>query len=390
MRGHIRRRGEKSWEIKFDFGRDPVTGRRKTRYQSFKGTKSQAEAELTRLLARANDGSYVDPSKTTLAEFLDSWVRDWAIANVSPKTLERYCGLIDNQIRPHVGHIRIQKLRPIHLNEFYSKLLRIGGIDRADPAKRRGLSARTVGHVHRVLHRVLGHAVQWDVVQQNVADNVSPPRAETAEIEILTQDQVDAALKKLSGTALYPIAVVALATGIRRGELLALRWQDVDLDNAILRVERSLEETQAKGLRFKSPKTKHGRRTISLPAAAVAELRKHRKTQQEQRLALGLGKAPADALVFPTWEGRARHPDSLTKEFTAMMSSIGLSVTLHALRHTHASQLIPGGVDVLTISRRLGHGSPAITLSVYGHLFSNTDDRAARVMEAAFSRGWTE
>jgi integrase len=105
-------------------------------------------------------------------------------------------------------------------------------------------------------------------------------------------------------------------------------------------------------------------------------------------LALGLGKAPAGALVFPAWDGKPRHPDGVTKEFTAAMSPLGLSVTFHALRHTHASQLIAGGVDVLTISRRLGHGSPAITLSVYGHLFSNTDDRAARIVDAAFLRGW--
>jgi integrase len=164
---------------------------------------------------------------------------------VSPKTLERYRGLIKNQICAQLGHVQIQKLRPANLNELYSKLLRTGGIDRADPAKRRGLSARTVGHVHRVLHRALGHAVQWDMIQQNPADNVSPPRVEATEVEMLTQDQVEIALKKLSGSTLYPIAVLALATGIRRGELLALRWQDVDLDNARLRVERSLEETRA-------------------------------------------------------------------------------------------------------------------------------------------------
>jgi integrase len=201
---------------------------------------------------------------------------------------------------------------------------------------------------------------------------------------------VDAVLGSLCGSALYPIVITALATGIRRGELLGLRWQDVDLDNARLRVERSLEETRAEGLRFKSPKTKHGRRTISLPGAAVAALRKHRKAQQERYLALGLGKVPAEALIFPAWDGKPRHPDGLSKQFTEMMSRIGLPVTLHALRHTHASQLISGGVDVLTISRRLGHGSPAITLSVYGHLFSNTDDRAARIADAAFLRGLAE
>jgi integrase len=389
MRGHIRRRGQKSWEIKFDLCRDPVTGKRRIRYQTVKGVKAQAEAELARLLAKANDGSYIDPCKTTLAEFFDQWLRDWATTNVSPKTLKRYQGLIRNQICPHLGDVRIQKLRPVHLNELYSKLLRAGGIDRADPARRRALSARTVGHVHRVLHRALSHAVRWDIVQQNVADSVTPPRVEGTEIEILTQDQVDAVLGSLCGSALYPIVITALATGIRRGELLGLRWQDVDLDNARLRVERSLEETRAEGLRFKSPKTKHGRRTISMPGAAVAELRKHRKAQQERYLALGLGKVPAEALIFPACEGKPRHPDGLSKQFTAMMWRIDLPVTLHALRHTHASQLISGGVDVLTISRRLGHGSPAITLSVYGHLFSNTDDRAARI-DAAFLRGRTE
>lgn len=171
---------------------------------------------------------------------------------------------------------------------------------------------------------------------------------------------------------------------MRRGELLALRWQDVDLDRAVLRVEQALEATKGR-LRFKPPKTNYGRRPITLPASLIGELRRHRKAQQEQRLALGLGKAPADALVFATWDGRVRHPDGLTKEWSTAMEAIGRpKITLYSLRHTHASQLIAAGLDVLTISRRLGHGSPAITLAVYGHLFANTDDRAAQVMEAAF------
>jgi integrase len=161
--------------------------------------------------------------------------------------------------------------------------------------------------------------------------------------------------------------------------------QDVDLDGGKLRVERSLEQTKA-GLRFKAPKTKHGRRTITIPPSTVAELRAHRRTQQEQRLALGAGKASADALVFPTWEGKARSPNALTKEWSVAMAEAGLNVTLHALRHTHASSLIAAGVDVLTISRRLGHASPTITLGIYGHLFSNTDDRAAQVIETLFAK----
>jgi integrase len=369
MRGHLRRRGEHSWEIKFDLGRDPVTVKRQTRYHSFKGTKRDAQAELTRLLSEAQKGIYVDASKETVASFLDRWDRDWAASNVSAKTLERYQQLIKNQVRPHIGQLPVQKLQPVHLTELYARLIR------------GGLSARTVGHVHRVLHRAFGHAAKWRLIQQNVVSLVEPPRVVSSEIEILTEEQIQTLLRKLRGRAMYPLAVVGLGTGMRRGELCALRWQDVDLDAAKLRVERSLEQTRAGGLRFKSPKTKYGRRTISLAPSIVSELRTHWKAQQEQRLALGLGKAP-----IPTWEGEARRPDGLTKEFTELMREIGTKSTLHALRHTHASQLIAAGIDVLTISRRLGHGSPAITLGVYGHLFSNTDDRAAQAVEPVFAK----
>jgi integrase len=347
--------------------------------------------ELTRLLNQINVGTYVDPTKTTIAEFLDRWERDWASANVSPKTLERYRGLIRWQIRPHLGHLRIQQLRPVHLNEFYAKLLREGRIKRPEAGDRpQGLSARSVGHAHRVLHRALGHAVQWQVVQQNVASDVNPPRVEVAEIKILREEEINGLLKKLRGRSLYVIAVLGLATGMRRGEMLALRWQDIDLAACKLRVERSLEHTKAGGLRFKAPKTKAGRRTISIPPSIVAELQTHRKFQQERWLALGLGKIRDDALVFATWNGEMRTPNALSKDWSEGMAAMGLKITLHALRHTHASQLIAAGMDVLTISRRLGHASPTITLGVYGHLFSNSDDRAAEIVEAAFSRVRTE
>ena len=161
-------------------------------------------------------------------------------------------------------------------------------------------------------------------------------------------------------------------------------------DGARIRVEQSLEETKS-GLRFKPPKTKYGRRTIALASSVVAELRLHWKQQQEQRLRLGTGKIPDDGLVLPRWDGSPRSPNSVTKEWIRAVRELKLpSISLHALRHTHASQLIASGMDVLTISRRLGHGSPTITLGVYGHLFSNTDERAAQIIEAAFGKTLTE
>ena len=211
-------------------------------------------------------------------------------------------------------------------------------------------------------------------------------RVEDTEVDILREGEIKELLDKLRGRLLYTVALLALATGMRRGEMLALRWQDVDLDAGKIRVERSLEQTKVGGLRFKSPKTKRGRRNITIPPAVVGELRAHRKAQQERWLAFGRGRLLEDTLVFATWDGEIRSPNALSTEWAETMLNFGMKATLHSLRHSHASQLIAAGMDVLTISRRLGHASAAITLGVYGHLFSSTDDRAAAIMQASFAR----
>ena len=189
--------------------------------------------------------------------------------------------------------------------------------------------------------------------------------------------------------SIQPGSPPALGDVVGRGELLALRWNpDIDLDSGTLTVARSLEQTKAIGLRFKGPKTKYGRRTIALPASAVAELHAHRKAQLELRVAAGLGKAPDDALVFGHYTGEPRSPNATTKEWIRLVTDLKLpNVTLHALRHTHASQLIAAGTDVVTVSRRLGHGSPAITLKVYAHhqFEKKSDANAAAIVDASLS-----
>ena len=334
MTGHVRRRGEKSWEIKFDLGHDPRTGKRLTRYHSFRGTKREAEAELVRLKATVHGGSYVDPTKITVMEFLERWERDWAGRNLAPKTLERFRGLISLNINPEIGLHPIQKLRPVHLAELYSKLLREGR------QKGGGLSARTVGQIHRVLHRAFGHALKWGIIPTNPCLAVDPPAIFSTEIEVLTEDQVSEVLRKLRGRSMYMLATLGLSTGMRRGELLALRWRDVDPEAGVIRVERSLEQTKA-GLRFKEPKTRHGRRKLSLPSSVAFELRMFRRKQQEQRLALGLGKDDPDGLVFRRPSGEPMRPDNVSGEWRRLVEVLKLpKVTLHAWRHTHASHLI--------------------------------------------------
>lgn len=378
MTGHIRRRGKASWELKFDLGRDPVTGKRLTRYQSFRGTKREAEKKLIELLGQAETGSLVKRSAETLGDYITRWTRDWVPAHVTPKTGERYRDLLRLHVCPRLGALPLQKLRPAHLSGLYATLLREGRCDGG------GLAARTVGHCHRVLHRALAIAVAEELLPNNPADRVKPPRVQAREIEILNGEQVAAILAKLRGRGLYLVVALALATGLRRGELLALTWGHLDLEAAKLRVERSLEETKS-GLRLKEPKTRHGLRTVSLAPWLVRELREHRKTHQEQRIRVGVGQLSNDALVFPNVNGEPRSPNSLSKEWRRTAKRLKLpTVNFHAFRHTHASQLIAAGMDVLTIARRLGHGSPTVTLAVYAHLFSNTDDEAARIVERAF------
>ncbi len=375
MSGHIRRRGARSWELKFDRGRDPTTGRRQTEFRSIRGTKREAEAELTRLMASALTGDFVDASKITVGEFLDRWLRDWAsVGNVGPKTCDGYALIARSYVVPHLGSMQLQKLKPITLTEFYARLLREGG------RNGRALSARSVGNVHRLLHAALQHAVRWGLIAANPADKVRAPRVESPEVEILDVTGITALLERLRGKSLYMVAVLGLSTGMRRGEMLALRWQDIDAAGGKITIARALEQS-AGGLRFKATKTKSGRRTISIPPSIVAELRRYRLEQQERWLALGLGRISDDALVLATWDGGVRSPNSLSRNWNVKVPE----VTLHALRHTPASQLIAAGVDVVTVSRRLGHAKPTVTLSVYAHLFSNSDDRAADVVEATFA-----
>jgi len=375
MRGHIQRRGKYSWRLKFDLGRDPVTGARLTRFVTVRGKRQDAERELTRLLSAAENGTLVEPAKTTVADTLRAWLD--GPHGLAAKTAERYGELADRQIIPHLGNIALQKLKPAQIQDWHAKLLKAGGKDG------RALSARTVGHAHRVLHRALERALKAELVSRNVAHAMTPPKVEAVEVEALSGEQVTAVLTALAGHWLEPIALMALATGMRRGEILALRWSDIDFKSNTVRVERSLEETRA-GLRFKSPKTRKGRRTISLPSSVIEPLLRARKSQLETRLALGLGKPDHETLVFSLPDGSPRSPDNLSRDWRMAVKALKLpSVMFHALRHSHASALIAKGLDVLTVSRRLGHGSAAVTLNVYAHMFEKTDEQAAAAIDAA-------
>jgi integrase len=308
--------------------------------KAFRGTLSEARKELRRLLKSADDGVHIAPATLSLGEYVRGWL-DGA-NDLSPKTLERYRQLAEQQIIPHLGVVELQKLRPAQIQEWHAMILKTGGMGG------RPLSARTVGHAHRLLHRALERAMRLEIIARNVAHVVRPPKVEASEVAILAAAQLGNVLTRLVGHAIYPIVALALATGMRRGELCGVAWGAVDLNAATIRVERSLEETAA-GLRFKSPKTRHGYRTISLPASAVELLGNHRRQQIEQRLMLGLGRLGSDDLVFALPDGSPYPPDKLSRDWGNTVRALRLPrIMFHALRHSHASALIAAGLDIVT------------------------------------------
>jgi integrase len=390
--GHIRPQGQGSWEIKFDVGRDPVTGRRITKYVTIRGTKRQAQQELTRLQAQRDEGSYIEPTKMTVAQYLRHWLEADAERRVAGKTAARYRGIVEKNIIPKLGHVPVRMLTAVHIEAFEAELLREGwvkpisgrkveGQDGTAVKEKRGLSVQTVLHVHRVLSEALTHAVRVGVLLKNPAKQVRPPHPPSPEIKILDRNEITVLIRAAKATDLYVPVLVAVTTGIRRGELLALRWSDIDLKATTLTVNQSLERINGE-FRFKSPKTSTSRRTISLPMRAVDALREHHRAQLEERFQLGLGRDP-HGLVFARPGGQPTDLDSLTKSFGRLVAEAKVTpITLKGLRHTHISHLLMDGVHIKVVSERAGHANVNTTLSRYAAYIPNMQADAARRVDA--------
>lgn len=384
-RGNLTKRGESSWRMKFDIGADSVTGKRRIEYVTFKGSKREAQAELTRRLAALDAGTHVRHSIDTVADYARRWLSDIAPAKASPKTLERYAEICAHHITPRLGETALQKLEPASIDTFYQHLRTEGRRD-----GRGGLAPQTVLHVHRLLSQILESAVKARKLRVSPMAGVqTTPKVRKTEIQILDDGEIKTLLSHLRDHHVFVPTLIATSTGMRRGEILALRWRDVDLDRATLLVSQVLEQTKA-GISIKMPKTERSRRSISLPARLVAELRAHRKAQAELYLKLGIGK-PEHDLVCADWDGAMRAPRLFSKQFAAAAEACGLGhVTFHGLRHTHITQLLRSGVSVHIVSQRAGHSNPATTLNIYSHLLASDQETAAAVVDSALSAALSE
>ena len=383
--GNITRRGKRSFRIKIELDRGP-DGRRRHHLETVSAVnretvlavKTRAKARLVELLHEINRGEHVARSNMTVREYMQHWLE--SPVGINPKTAERYRQLAEQQIYPHIGQIDLQKLSEDDLQTWHGVLLSRGG------KNGRPLSPMTVRHAHRLLHTALARAFIGKKVLRNVASIARAPKVPVKEVAILQPDQVGELLDGIKGHWLHAPVVVALGTGLRRGEILALRWQDVDIDAGLLRVERSLGEA-GDDLYFKAPKSQAGRRSLSLAPFVIQVLRQHRSEVLKQRIKLGMGKLPGAALVFSNIEGTPIRPDKLSRDWANIVRARKLPrVSFHALRHTNVSMLVDGGLDVYQVSRRIGHSSASLTLKTYTHLFRSKETEAAEAIEAALQK----
>lgn len=373
MAGSIRKRGKDSWELRIELGRDPVTGKRKFRYQSLHGNKREAEQALTDALHRRDTGNDVAPTKITVSEYLERWLRDYAKVNVAPSTYHRYEQIVD-RLRPLIGSRRLQDLKPAHIQAAYGSLLG------------EGLAARTVLHHHRVLREALHQAMRWQFMTHNPADAVTPPRPARTEMRALDATEVHALLDGCADDQMRTIIYTAVTTGMRLGELLGLRWSDVDLEGGTVHLVRAAQYMPETGVTFRTPKTSRSRRSIALSEESVRVLRTHRKQQIERRLSLGEGYADGD-LVFATIDGQPEPPYRVSQTFRRLVQRLKLGpLRFHDLRHTAATLMLRGGVHPKIVSDRLGHSTIAITLDTYSHVLPDMQRDAAAALARVLAR----
>jgi len=373
MRGHIVKRYKNSYSIVLNLGVDPATGRRKQQWISVKGTKKDAEKKLAELLHQLDNGTFVKPGKLLFGDYLDRWLRDYCECNLAPNTAETYRWFIDCHIKPALGRIPLTQLKPEHLQRLYSDKLTAGRLDGAG-----GLGNRSVRYIHTTVHRALKSAVKLGMISRNPADAVDIPKVVRREIRAMDETDIHIFLEYARSTPYYPLFYLAFFSGMRRSELLALRWSDIDLLLCQASVNRTLHQLHNREIIFSQPKTTKSRRLIALSPSTVAVLRKHQEAQHKLRQALGIPFSDND-LVFCKPDGSPLLPDSVTQAWRNLAKRAGLSgFRLHDARHSHASVMLKQGVHPKIVQERLGHASIQITLDTYSHLMPGLQELAAR------------
>lgn len=375
MRGHVHRRSNR-WAYVVDVGRDPGTGRRRQRTKGGFPTRKAAEQALAEVIRDLGRGTYVGRDPQTVGEWVERWLPSMA-SKIRSSTLRDYEHCLA-RVTERLGHVRLQELRPLDIEELYAALLsdghRYGG----------GLSPKTVRNVHIALRRSLADAERFGLVQRNVAALVKAPSPQRKELQTWTPDEVRTFLESVEDDRLSAAYRLLATTGMRRGEVLGLRWPCVDLKAGRLQVNQSLTVVKDEFV-WAPPKTARSRRSLSLDGATVTALREHRGRQNKERLALGEAWVDGD-LLFCDEAGRELHPDRFSRAFSSAAKRAGVRpIRLHDLRHTWATLALQAGIHPKVVSERLGHATTGITLDVYSHVQPEMDAEAASAVAKLFA-----
>ena len=379
MRGHVARKGNRYYAVVYE-GFDPATGRERHRWHAAGETRKDAEKLLGELVKRMHDGDYRAPERITFGDYLlERWLPTKQ-SQLRPSTFSSYRNNVIIHIAPRIGSIPLQKLQPEDLDTFYAQLLREGRRNGAGG----GLAPKTVRIIHGIIRKALADAMRKGTVTRNVADLADAPKVRlggSREMTVWSADELRAFLASIEDSEWYVPIFIAANTGMRRGEVLGLTWRNVDLDAARLVVSQQILSVQYEAS-VADVKTTNSRRTIDLDPRTVAVLKAWRRQQLEQKMSTG--RRGNDEFVFTHPEGGPIHPDLFSQSWQRLMRGSELRrIRLHDLRHTHATILLKAGVPVKVVSERLGHSSPAFTMTVYQHVLPGMQADAAAAFSAA-------
>jgi integrase len=366
MQGQIRKRG-KSWSVVIYLGPDPKTG--KKRYKWFThGTRREAQAHLVQLLNQVQAGGGIPPTRLLLKDYLEQWLRDYAAGAVTQTTLESYIMIARKHVIPAIGHVPLGRITSQALQGYLSDKLRTG------------LSPTTVLHQHRLLHEAFHHAVRWGLLPRNPCDFVDPPKKHKVEMRVWDEEQVRLFLAEAKRSSqYYPLYLAAVTTGMRQGELLGLRWKDIDFTLGIASVQQKFYRLGRQPV-FSPPKNDKSR-PVAFAPALLEVLRGVRDVQAEHRKLLGPEYEDRD-LIFCQFNGKPLHAHNVTqRDFRRIIKRSGLPrIRFHDLCHSHATHLLRAGVHPKVVQERLGHSTPAFTLATYSHVLPGMQEEAARLV----------
>jgi integrase len=377
MKGSVvqKRKGSRNWYAVIE-RRDEATGKRVRKWITLEATgKRQAQIECARIITELNGDTFLEPSKITLAEFLERWL-DHMKSQVSPRSHERYAEIARKNIVPLLGQAKVLKLHAAQIAQAYAKALESGRRD-----GKGGLSPRTVHHMHRVLKQALADASRWSLLSRNPADAVDPPKVSPKPMQTYDMAQTATLIEAMRPTRMFMPTILAVLCGLRRGEIAALRWRNVDLGTGSVAIVESAEQT-AKAVRYKEPKSGKTR-NVRLSETVVEELMGWRRKQAEEFLRLGV-RPDGDTFVITQVDGSPLQPRSLTHEWVRLLAAKKLPrIRFHDLRHAHATHLLASGIHPKIASERLGHSKVGITLDLYSHVMPGMQEDAVAKLDAA-------